>query len=251
MNDIPNPPMPPNPPPMPNPPSMQPVTPPSIFQIWMNALTKPNQRTYAEIGSSPKASTTTAFLWIFLASLVQFFFSFLVGNPAQNQIMRQFGGQNIPTPALGNRLVTLVCGAPIAAVVAVVFFAIFIGVMHLIARAFGGRATFDQLAYTIAAITVPVGLISAVLSLLGAIPFVGLCFGLLSVLLGIYAFVLEVMAVMGVHQIGAGGAIVSVVALPLIAGICVACAVVVAFAALGPTIGNVFSSINQSLQSVP
>lgn len=87
MNDVPNPPMPPPPPA----PMMEPPRPTSMFQVWMNALTKPNERTYAEIAGSPRASSTNAFLWVFIATLVQFFFSFLVGNAAQNQILRQFG----------------------------------------------------------------------------------------------------------------------------------------------------------------
>jgi hypothetical protein len=223
-----------------------------FFQTWVNALTKPNERTYQDIASAPNAKATTAFLWIFIASLVQFFISFLVGNAAQSQLLRQFGGgQNLPTPSFGNRAITLICGAPIAAVVAVLFFAIFVGIMHLIARAFGGRATFDQSAYVIAAIAVPFYLISAVLSLLGAIPFVGFCFGILDLVLGIYVLILQVMAVKGVHQISWGGAVVAVLVLPIVLVVCVACAVIAGLMVLGPVIGNVFSSINQSLQGVP
>jgi hypothetical protein len=220
----------------------------SFPQTWMNALTKPSEHTFAGIASSPNASATTAFIWIFIASLVQFFVSFLVGNAGQAQLLRQFGaGQDLPNVGLGSRLGTIVCGAPIAAVIAVIFFAIFLGIMQLIARAFGGHGTFDQLAYAIASIVVPMNLIGVVLTLLAAIPFVGLCFTAISLILGIYALVLEVMAVKGVHQITWLGAIVSAVALPLVLFACVACAAIFGLAALGPVIGNVFSSINNSL----
>ncbi len=244
-NDIPNQPLPP-------PPPVGPAAPPSMVQMWVDAVTKPYQRTYAAIANLPRASATNAFLWVFIAALVQFFVSFLVSGATQRNIMRDFGGgQNLPTPAFGVQVLSLICGAPIAAVVAVLFFALFVGIMHLIARAFGGRATYDQLAYAIAAITVPFNLIGAVLSLLTAIPLLGLCFGILAIALGIYAIVLEVIAVMGVEQIGAGGAMVSTLVLPIVVCLCVACAVIVGLAAFAPVIGNVFSSINQSLPGIP
>lgn len=135
--------------------------------------------------------------------------------------------------------------------VAVIGFALFVGIVHLITRAFNGRATFDRLAYTMAAIIVPVNLIGAVLSLLAAIPLIGLCFVLISILFSIYVVVLEVIAVKAVEQIGGGQAAVSVLALPIVLGVCVACALIIGLVALGPVIGNVFSSINQSLQGVP
>jgi hypothetical protein len=245
-NDIPNQPLPP-------PPPMEPSARPSMVQMWVDALTKPYQRTYEAIAHAPQASATNAFIWVFIAALVQFFISFLVSGATQRNLLRDFGGgQNLPLPGLGPRtLLTVVCGAPIGAVVAVLFFALFVGIMHLIARAFGGRATYDQLAFAIAAITVPINFIGAALSLLAAIPFIGLCFGILAGLLGIYAIVLEVIAVMGVEQIGVGGALVSTLVLPVVVCLCVACAVIVGLAALGPVIGNVFSSINNSLQGVP
>ncbi len=238
-NDIPNPPAPPPPPVQPNPP-LEPAA-PSVFQIWMDALTKPYESTYAAIARSPRASATNAFLWVFLATLLQFFVAFLVGSVARNQLMERFGfGQNFGAPSLGGRIGTLICGAPIAAVIAVLFFALFVGITHLIARAFGGRATFEQLAYAIAAIVVPVNLLQTVLNLFGAIPFIGLCFSLISILLGLYALVLMIVAVMGVHQIGLLGGLVSVLVLPFVACICAACVGIAAAAALGPTIGNIF-----------
>jgi hypothetical protein len=250
-NDIPNPPEPPPPPaeptpPLPPPPPAQPNAPmepeaPSIFQIWMDALTKPYESTYAAIARSPRANATNAFLWVFLATLLQFFVAFLVGSVARNQIMQRFGfGQDFGAPSLGGRIGTLICGAPIAAVIAVLFFALFVGITQLIARAFGGRGTFSQMAFVAAAIVVPVNLIQTALNLLGAIPFIGLCFNLISILLGLYALVLLIVAVMGVHQIGLLGALVSVLVLPFVACICAACAAAAGAAALGPIIGNIF-----------
>ena len=242
-NDFPNPPVP--PPPPSNPPLTGPTGPTPFYQHWVPALTRPNESTYTAIAGAPNASSTQAFIWVFIAALVQSFISFLVGNAAQMQLLRQFGiDQNLPS-GLGARgsIVSVICGAPIAAILAVIFFAIFVGVVLLISRAFHGTATFDRLAYAMAAITVPVTLISSVLSLLGGIPFVGLCVGLLSFLLGIYAIVLEIIAVKAVAHIDGLGAAVSVLVLPILAFLCVICALVAGAAALLPVIGNTFSGI--------
>lgn len=241
-NDFSNVPMP--PPPPANAPMMDPGTPRPFFQTWIDALTKPNERTYTEIAGAPNASSVQAFVWVFIAALVQSIITYFVRDTVQRQFFRQFSsGQNLQVPGLGSGIIGLICGAPIGAVIIVVFFAVFVGVTYLIARAFNGRATFDQLAYVLAAITVPVSLIFAVLSLLAAIPVVGLCFGLLAFLLWLYEIALEVIAVKSVSHIDMLGAIVSVLALPVVACLCLACIIVVGFASFAPAIGNIFSSI--------
>ncbi len=240
-NDVPNPPMPTPPPPAP---PAGPIGPRPFFQVWVDALTKPNEQTYRDIASATNASATQAFIWVFIAAVVQSFISFLVPNAAQTEMLRRFeGGQNLPLPGLGSRIVSVICGAPVAAIIAVIFFALFVGVAYLISRAFNGRATFDQLAYVLAAITVPVTFISAVLSLLDAIPFVVYCTGLIGLLVGLYGLVLEITAVKAVAGVGWLGAIVSVLALPVVVCLCVACAVIAGLTVLGPTIGNVFSGM--------
>jgi hypothetical protein len=130
-------------------------------------------------------------------------------------------------------------------VVAVVVFAILVGVVQLLARMFGGRGTFDQLAYAIAAIITPFSVVSGVLSLLSAIPvpFIGLCFGLLGFAAGIYVLVLEVMAVKGVNQFGWGQAIGSLL-LPVLAFACCISVVVGALlSAVSPQLMDIFNSI--------
>jgi hypothetical protein len=222
-----------------NEPSNAPMLPPPSgvsgwVSVWRDALTRPSEQTFARIAQSPNAKLTTAFLWIFLGSLV----SSLLAIPAQSQLMEQMmrsmnlEGQGIPTA--GGGLMTAICGAPVGALISVVMFAIVVGIVQLLARMFGGRGTFDQLAYAIAAIVTPFYLVSGVLGLLSAIPAVGFCFGLLGLAAAIYVLVLEVMAVKGVNQFGWGQALASML-LPVIAIAC-CCSVAVAamFQALGP-----------------
>jgi hypothetical protein len=181
----------------------------SVFNIWGRALTKPNELTYAELASSPRAKATTAFLWMFVAALIQFFLSALV----QRQMMNNFQRYGLDMGQFGNRggigaiLVGLFCIAPIMAALSTLMFAVVTAVMQWIARMFGGTGTYDQLAYALAAIAAPLTILSGILSLFGAIPFAGLCFIPISFLVGIYVLVLQLMAIKGVNHFGWGGAL--------------------------------------------
>jgi len=211
--------------------------------VWRDALTRPSDLTYARIAQSPNAKTTTALLWIFIGSLV----SSLLAIPAQGVWMRQMiqnmGLEEQGFPTAGGGIMTAICGAPIGAVISVVLFAVVIGIVQALAKMFGGRGTFDQLAYAIAAILTPFYLVSGVLSLLSAIPYVGFCFGLLTLAAGIYVLVLEVMAVKGVNQFGWGQAMASLL-LPVFAVVCcLSVAVGALFSMASPEMMDIFNSI--------
>ena len=230
MNEVPNAPM-------------LPVRSSSILQTWMNALTKPNEQTYAQLAASPEAKTSTALLWVFIGSLIQS----LIAIPMQGRIMAQMmQGTGLENQA-GPGLVGILCGAPIAAVITVVFFSAFTGIVQWVAGLFGGKGSFEKLAYVFAAITVPFTLLSALITLLSAIPYVGLCFGIIGLLAGLYVLVLQVMAVKGVNQfdwLPAAGSLF----LPFIAFICCISAGVAGLVSLaGPAMQDIFNQINQSI----
>ncbi len=219
-----------------------------FFQVWVDALTKPSELTFAEMAASPNAKAMTAYLWVFITLLIELFFVSLLRGTLVRETLRSQGlGGGLPGGGLGIILITAVCGAPILAVIGTILFAIGVAVVQWIARMFGGRGTFDQLAYALAAIGAPYALVATVFILLGAIPFVGFCFNIILWLAGIYIFVLEIMAVKGVNQFGWGAAIGSLLIPGLVIGFLCACIIGVMIFALGPVIGNVFSSINQSL----
>jgi len=214
------------------------------FSTWREAITRPSEQTFARIAQSPQAKATTALLWIFLTSLLSSFLASLVQGVMVRQILQnsdlgidQFGG------AAANPLIAIICGAPIAAVISTVIFAVFVGIIQLVAKMFGGRGTFDQLAYAIGAIVAPFYLVSGFLTLLSAIPYVGLCFGLLSLIALLYVIVLEVTAVKGVNQFGWGQAAGSVL-LPILGIACCLAAVVAGLVSvLGPAIQDGFEQI--------
>ena len=220
----------------------------SFFQTWITALTKPDEKTYAALANSPGANANKAYLWVFIAALLNFFFAVLVKGAVMRNMFQQFGQDvSFLNNGFAGGLVAAICGAPISAAISVLFFAVTVAVIQWIAKMFGGQGSYNQLAYAFGAILAPYMLVSSVLTLLSAIPFVGLCFSAIAAIAGIYILVLEIMAVKGVNQIGWGAAIGSLLIPVLVIVFLCACLVVGILALLGPMIGDVFDSINQSL----
>ncbi len=218
------------------------------LSTWREAITRPNEQTFARIAQSPQAKLTTALLWIFLTSLLSSFLASLVQGVMVRQVLQNtdFGIEQFGA-GTANPLVATICGAPIAAVISTVIFAVFVGIVQLVAKMFGGRGTFDQLAYAIGAIIAPFYLVSGFLTLLSAIPYVGLCFGLLSLIALLYVVVLEVTAVKGVNQFGWGQAAGSVL-LPFLGFFCCLAVVVAGLVSvLGPVFQDVIDQINPTL----
>jgi hypothetical protein len=232
-----------------NEPSNAPMLPaPSGFSqwvtVWREAITRPSDQTFARIGLSPNAKASTALLWVFLSSLVNFFLVSLVQGPLVAQVLQNSGlpPEQIPVAA-GGGLLTAICGAPVGALISTGVFALAVGIVQLIARMFGGRGTFDQLAYAIAAVVAPFSIVSGLLSLLSAVPYAGFCFGLLGLVAGIYVLVLEVMAVKGVNQFGWGAAAGSLL-LPFIVLVCCISVVIGGlFSLLAPEISDTFTPL--------
>ena len=233
-----------------NEPSNAPMLPPPSgisewISVWRDALTRPSDQTFARIGMSPNAKASTGLLWVFLGSLVNFFLASLVQGPMMGQMMQNSGLDPNAIPAAGGGLIAAICGAPIGALISTVLFALAIGVVQLIAKMFGGRGTFDQLTYAIAAIVAPFSIISGLLTLLSAIPIGGaaFCFGLLGFGVGLYILVLEVMAVKGVNQFGWGQAAASLL-LPVFAiACCIGVVIAGLLSVLAPEMMDTFNSI--------
>jgi hypothetical protein len=221
---------------MPNEP-MSENKPNGVLQIWIKALTKPNEQTFVEIASSPNAKASTAYLWVFVASLIQMFLITLVQSRLMGNYMQQFGlGNSFGNRGIASVLFSVICGAPIAAALTTLFFAIWVFIIQWIAKMFGGRGTTDQLAYATAAISAPYSIVVGLLSLLAAVPYVNYCISLLLFLAGVYVFVLNVMAVKAVNRISWGAAIGSLLIPGLVIGFICACLVGVSVAALLPAI---------------
>ena len=226
----------------------------SLIDTWVSALTKPNEGTFARIVSQPGASASKAFLWVFLASLLTSFVSLIAqafavgGQMGLRELLPPEIARELPigaTPSIG--IGTAICGAPVGDIFTVLGFAIGVALIQWVAKLFGGTGSFDKLAYAFSTITVPVSVISAVLGLIGIIPFVGILTGLIGFVLGIYVIVLQVLAVKAVNNLDTGKAVGSVLLPGLVIFLVVCCCVIGGLMLMGPAIGDVFDSINQSL----
>jgi hypothetical protein len=227
----------------------------SMVETWIAAVTKPSESTFAEIAAQPGATTGKAFLWVGLASLVTAFISAITQSVGKGSAMDMYRDFLPPDLAYalpsgggsGMSFGAIICGAPLGAILGVIFFAIGVGLIQWVAKLFGGTGSYEKLAYTFAAITVPVSAVMAVLSLLGLIPFIGVLFGIASFGVSIYSIVLQVLAVKAVNGLDTGKAVGSVLLPGLVIFIFVCCCVVIGVAAMGPMIGEVFNEINQGL----
>jgi len=224
------------------------------FSTWITAVTKPNEQTFATMAEHPDAmSVNRAFLWVFIAGTV----SALIGGVLQGIL--QLAGFSAQTPSLadlfgGNAgrgiafsFGVAICSSPIAGVFAVLGFAIFVGITQWVAKMFGGTGTFSRLAYTMAAVSVPLSLVSAVLTPFSSIPVVNICTGLVSLLFAVYAIVLELMAIKGVNKFGWGQAAGSLFLPGIVLVCCLTIPIIGVMRLLGPAIGDTFSTIQNSL----
>ena len=186
--------------------------------IWIKALTKPSEQTFIDLTESPDANAKTAYIWVFIAGtlggIIQAFASAIRMATGVASQFSQIPGleKYFPHTAGGGggsfvfSLFAGICAAPFAGLLSVVFFALFIAIIQWIAKLFGGTGTYEKLLYAFAAITVPFTVISSVFALLSVIPLVGICIGVISFGVSIYALVLEIMALKAVNRFGWGQA---------------------------------------------
>jgi len=243
------------------PPSSGAPGPAGWFPVWIKAVTQPKEQTFIDITEHPNASSKTAYIWVFIAGTLSGIIQAIAttirmaaGVNSQFQIpgMEQYFPQSAGgSGSVGISLISGLCASPIAGVVSVILFALVVAIIQWIAKLFGGTGTYDKLLYAFAAITVPFTIVSSLFALFSIIPFVGICFGVISFGLSIYALVLQVIAVKGVNRFGWGQAAGSVFIPGCVVLILCACVVFGSLMLLGPMIGNVFSEINQSLQFAP
>jgi hypothetical protein len=199
------------------------------FQTWIGVVTRPGEAIFEEERAKPQASLSTAVIWVVFVAVVSALFSWLgslifAGSMGMQgmvqQAVQQFG---LPPEALeqlpfagGIMAPTLGIGAFIMSLIFnILFFVLFAGLLQLVAKILGGTGNFGIFSYLLAAIFVPITVLSAVL---GLIPFVNLC--LLPILL-IYQLVLSYYATRVEHKLTPAKSIV-VVLTPLLIVLCLA-----------------------------
>ena len=220
------------------------------FQVWMKAFTKPSEQTFIELTDGPEAVAKTAYIWMFIAGTVSGIVQAILRGiytamgttpqlpiPGFEQFQQPTSGD--PNSAIVS-IVISICASPLVGLISVLFFAIGVAITQWIAKLFSGTGTYDKLAYATAAISLPYSIITAVLSLFGAIPFVGYCTGIISFGLGLYVLYLQIAAVKAVNRFGWGQAAGSVLIPGFVVLLVCGCLVFGSLMILGPAIGNSF-----------
>ena len=226
-----------------NDPVMQPEPssgPAGWLQTWIKAVTKPSEATFVEITSDPNVTTSTAFTWAGIAGLISgLILGIVYGGSAA------LGGSSSSDTGL---ILGLICGLPIVmAIVTPISLAIGTALIQWVAKLFKGTGSFDKLLYGFAAVLVPLSLVSAIISALSLIPFVGLCISLFSYAILFYQIYLQIVIVKAVNRFDWGPAIGSVL-IPIIGfSILCGCLAFLGAMALAPMISETFNGINQSL----
>jgi hypothetical protein len=193
----------------------------SWSEAWLAALTRPSVEAYEELARDPNATTNRAYLWIIVSTLIGALIQGLVFLVNRDTVFAGLG------------LTTLICVAVVGGVIGFFIWSI---VTQGIARILDGQGMYSQLAYALAAYAAPLYIINSVLAYIPIL-------NCLSIVTGIYAIVLNVIAVKAVHQFSWGRAIAASFILWLGLLVLVACLVIVALVILAPAIGNIFSNI--------
>jgi uncharacterized membrane protein len=236
------------------PPSSGTPGPAGWMSVWIKAITQPNEQTFVDITEHPDMSARTAYIWVFIAGTISGIIqaiaqaiSTATGLNALSQIpgLEQYFPQTSGAGgfALG-ALVGGICASPFVGLLSVLFFALLVAIIQWIAKLFGGTGTYDKLLYAFAAISVPFTIVSSLLVLLSAIPFVGICTGIISIGLSIYVLVLQVMAVKAVNRFGWGQAAGSVFIPGCVVIILCACVIGGSVALILPLIRDSIKGIN-------
>lgn len=185
----------------------------TTIESWSNVLIHPGAEAMEEERSRPQATLSTAIIWILVAAVVTGILGWLQIQMifgSGNQWMEMIEQMDLP-PEVATEIQTMVDsgmlgmlaggGGLLGIILTPIFFLIGTGILHLIARMFGGSGDFGRFAYLSAAIQAPVEILSAVLSF---VPVLGGC---VSLALRIYSIVLLYFAIKVEYQLSDGRAI--------------------------------------------
>jgi hypothetical protein len=194
-------------------------------EAWWLALTSPTPRTYDNLLADPNAGAVRGMIWIagvtlfsgLFTLLAQQMVSILTGSPAPVALPEVEGVNSLAVFGI-----TLLCSAPIAALLGVISLVIAAGLFNFCGRVLGGRGSFGEQIFALAAFTAPLSLVTSLLAVLSSIAGVlgnlaSLVVSCLSLPLGVYTFYLNVVAMKAVQRFGWGRALVAVL-LPAVFG---------------------------------
>lgn len=187
----------------------------SIFQAFIDAVTKPTVENYENLLRNPRVTPTNAYLWVALSAAVAGLIFAIIGSFTYKDTVEGFGSV----------LYVLLCTAPLAGVLSVIGVTISAAAASAIAKAFGGTGTYDQVISLYGVISPPMLFVNLIIS---SIPFVNA----LSFFVGIYQLFLYIQAIRAAHKIDGIKAAIAALALPLLILCCLAIVVALALSSI-------------------
>lgn len=200
------------------------------YEVWMEVVTHPSKDSFRRILSDPTAGAARAFMWVGVIGLI---FGILQAVVTQVTGVSPAGGMGLATS-----MACLAIGVPIFSVIGL---AIGAGILRFIAGLLGGTGNFNDLTFSLGAVSAPISIVSSLISLIvnvvsggtggtdlaagGSGSILALCLAPISLGIAVYAIVLQVMAVSVVEKLTTGKAVLTVL-IPVIVlfllGACIA-----------------------------
>jgi hypothetical protein len=179
------------------------------YEIWWAILRHPGKETFRSILQEPNATYSRGFIWIAVVTLITALVVSLASFPLMRSLTR--GSSDVFLNS-GIFIVILFVEVILAPLFAIAGMAVGAAIYHGIARLFGGMGQWGQMVFCLAAISAPFSLLSAAINLVTT-PFtiwlpsnfsslLSCCVAPLALALGVYAIVLQVIAIDAVENIG-------------------------------------------------
>ncbi|MCI0712261.1 MAG: YIP1 family protein [Chloroflexi bacterium] len=208
-------------------------------EAWQKAVTEPSPETFQELIADPNANTNRAMTWIFVVGLIIGLMSVVAQAIFGAGSLFFFGGSSSDAAGMGGGLICGVIMIPIIGVLFIIGSYIAVGIQHLCAKILGGDGNFADMYYAYATYTSPLTIISSLVSI---IPILG---ALISIPIGIYQLVLNVIALKAVYKYGWFQAVLTFFLPAIVIGGLVFCCII----ALAGSIESVFDNINSTLEA--
>ncbi|MCB0088036.1 MAG: YIP1 family protein [Caldilineaceae bacterium] len=185
----------------------------SILQTWIAAVSNPNEEFYEAERTKPEATINTAVIWVLIATVIAAVLGALrtiIGINAMGGMEQLLSQMDMP-PEMTQQMTQMLSGGAGAGlaigsllfslILTPIFFLIGVGIFYLVARMLGGQGDYGRYAYLISTFYAPLTVVSSVL---GFVPLLGGCAGLIIV---IYQVVLTYFATKVEHRLTSGKAI--------------------------------------------
>ncbi len=172
--------------------------------VWVEALTNPSIQGMQDVLWDANTRLTRTVRWVFLGTWASAIIQLLIGmvqeslsvqrRPSFTELLLRF--------IFSQRILSFALDLVLGGVVAAVLFLIAVEITQLVVKALGGTGRFSKLAFAIAAYAIPLTLIASVLIFVPD-------YWIVLLLISVYGFILNVLAVKTVHSVDWSKAIIA------------------------------------------